>query len=113
MQKPHLPIIVGGYAEPALRRAVRFGAASYGFSRDLAATKEMIARLDTAFTNVERKRGPDFQIIVTPPLSMPIDSMQAYAELSVHRLLVHIGSQQSQRVDQRLAQIEKLVKRVA
>src|SRR4051812_37645843 len=28
-----------------------------------------------------RERSADFQIIVTPPISMPIDSMQAYAEV--------------------------------
>ena len=43
-----VPIIVGGYAEPAIRRAVRFGAGWYGFNRDVAATKEMVARLDAA-----------------------------------------------------------------
>ena len=92
---------------------MRFGAGWYGFSRDPAATKEMVARLDAAFTKAGRKRGADFQIIVTPPLSMPIDSMQAYTELGVQRLLVHIGSQQPERVDQRLAQIEKLVRLAA
>jgi len=113
IQKPHVPIIVGGYAEPALRRAVRFGAGWYGFSRGPAATKEMVARLDTAFAKAERKRGTNFEIIVTPPLSMPLDSMQAYAELGVHRLLVHLGSQQAERVDQRMAEIKNLVKLVA
>jgi alkanesulfonate monooxygenase SsuD/methylene tetrahydromethanopterin reductase-like flavin-dependent oxidoreductase (luciferase family) len=89
---------------------VRFGAGWYGFSRDPGATKEMVDRLDAAFAKAGRKRDADFQIIVTPPISMPIDSMQAYAELGVDRLLVHIGSQQPERVDQRLAEIEKLVR---
>jgi probable F420-dependent oxidoreductase len=110
IQKPHVPIIVGGYAEPALRRAVRFGAGWYGFSRDPVATKEMVTRLDTAFTKAGRKRGADFEIIVTPPISMPIDTMQSYAEVGVDRLMVHIGSQRPERVDQRLAEIEKLVR---
>jgi hypothetical protein len=73
----------------------------------------MIVRLDAAFEKAGRRRGADFQIIVTPPISMPIDSMQAYAELGVNRLLVHIGSQQPERVDQRLAEIEKLVRLAA
>ena len=37
IQKPHVPIIVGGYADAAFRRAVRFGAGWYGFNRDPAA----------------------------------------------------------------------------
>ena len=37
IQKPHVPIIVGGYADAAFRRAVRFGAGWYGFNLDPAA----------------------------------------------------------------------------
>ena len=36
IQKPHVPIIVGGYADAAFRRAVQFGAGWYGFNRDPA-----------------------------------------------------------------------------
>ncbi len=113
IQKPHVPIIVGGYAEPALRRAVRFGAGWYGFNRDIAGTKEMLARLDTALAKGGRKRGKDFQIIITPPMSMPVDAMQEYAELGVDRLLPNLGSQQPERVDQRLKEIGTLVKLAA
>jgi probable F420-dependent oxidoreductase len=97
IQKPHVPIIVGGYADAALRRAVRFGAGWYGFNRDPAGTGEMIARLDAAFAKAGRTRGDEFQIIITPPMAMSIDAMQAYAELGVHRLLVNLGSQQPER----------------
>jgi probable F420-dependent oxidoreductase len=85
IQKPHVPIIVGGYAGAALRRAVRFGAGWYGFNRDPAGAKEMIARLDAAFAKAGRKRGDDFEIIITPPMAMATDAMQAYAEVGVHR----------------------------
>ncbi len=112
IQKPHVPIIVGGYAEAALRRAVRFGAGWYGFNRDPASTKQMMDQLDAAFLNVGRKRDPEFQIIVTPPLSMPLDSMQTYAEIGVDRLIVNIGSQQPERLKNRMSEIEKVVKQV-
>jgi probable F420-dependent oxidoreductase len=110
IQKPHIPIIVGGYADAALRRAVRFGAGWYGFNRDPAGTKQMLDRLDAAFARAGRTRGKDFQIIITPPVAMPIDAMQEYAELSVDRLVVNLGSQRPERVDQRMAQIGTLVK---
>ena len=110
VQKPHVPIIVGGYADAALRRAVRFGAGWYGFNRDPAATKEMLGRLDIAFAKVGRTRGEDFQIIITPPVSMSVDAMREYAELGVHRLVVNLGSQRPERVGPRLAEIEALVK---
>jgi probable F420-dependent oxidoreductase len=110
IQKPHVPIIVGGYAEAACRRAVRFGAGWYGFNRDPAGTREMLDRLDAAFAQAGRKRGPDFQIIVTPPVSMTADAMPAYAELGVHRLIVHLGGQRPEQVERRLPEIEALVR---
>ena len=44
---------------------------------------------------------------------MPIDAMQEYAELGVDRLVVNLGSQRPERVDPRMAEIEKLVKMAA
>jgi probable F420-dependent oxidoreductase len=110
IQKPHVPIIVGGYADAALRRAVRFGAGWYGFNRDPAGTKVMLDRLDAAFAKAGRTRGDDFQIIITPPISMTIDAMQEYAELGVDRLVVNLGSQRPERVDDRMTDIARLVK---
>ncbi len=113
IQKPHVPIIVGGYADAALRRAVRFGAGWYGFSRDPAGTTEMIARLDAAFAKEGRTRGADFQIIMTPPANMPIDAMRAYADIGVDRLVVNLGSQRPERVPGRLAEIATLARAFA
>jgi hypothetical protein len=53
---------------------------------------------------------PDFQIIITPPVAMPIEAMAEYAELGVHRLVVNLGSQRPERVGPRLAEIETLVR---
>ena len=113
IQKPHVPIIVGGYAEATFRRAVRLGAGWYGFNRDPAGTKEMLDGLDAAFARAGRKRDKAFEIIVTPPMRMSVDAMQQYAELGVHRLVVNLGSQLPERVDQRMAEIGKLVKMAA
>ena len=110
IQKPHVPIIVGGYADAALRRAVRFGAGWYGFNRDPASTKDMLARLDETFAKAGRTRPADFEIIITPPMAMSADAMQAYADAGVHRLVVNLGSQQPDRITHRLAELETLVK---
>jgi probable F420-dependent oxidoreductase len=112
IQRPHVPIIVGGYVQAALRRAVRFGAGWYGFNRDPAATKEILKHLDAAFAKAGRKRGKEFQIIITPPVSMSVDAMQEYAEVGVDRLVVNLGSQRPERVGQRLVEIDKLVKTI-
>src|SRR5262245_35673387 len=110
IQKPHVPIIVGGYADAAIRRAVRFGAGWYGFNRDPAATREMVNRLDAELTKAGRRRGHGFEIVITPPASMPLDTMQEYAEVGVDRLVVNLGSQRPERVDGRMAEIEQLVR---
>jgi probable F420-dependent oxidoreductase len=113
LQKPHVPIIVGGYEERALRRAARFGAGWYGFNRDPAGTRQMIERLDATLANAGRKRGKEFQIIITPPLTMPADQMQQYAEVGVDRLVVNLGSQRPDHVRSRMAEIETLAKLMA
>ena len=113
VQKPHVPIIVGGYAAPALRRAARFGAGWYGFNLDPARTRKMIERLDETLEKAGRKRGKEFEIIVTPPLSMPMDQMQQYAECGVDRLLMLLGSQRPDHVHSRMGEIEKLVRSTA
>ena len=108
IQKPHLPIIVGGYAPPALRRAVEFGAGWYGFSRDPAGVKAMLAKLDAAFAKAGRTRPADFRIIITPPGDMAVDAMQAYAEIGVHEIVPNLGSQRAERIGPRLAEIAAL-----
>jgi probable F420-dependent oxidoreductase len=113
IQRPHVPIIVGGYVDAALRRAVRFGAGWYGFCRDPAGTRAMIARLDAAFARAGRVRGPEFQIIMTPPADMPIDAMREYADAGVHRLVVNLGSQRPERVASRLAEVGALARAFA
>ena len=111
IQKPHVPIIVGGYVDAAFRRAVRFGAGWYGFNRDPAAVAAELVKLDAAFAKAGRTRPADFQIIVTPPIGMPIDAMQEYEALGVHRLVVNLGSQRPERVDRRVQEMAELVKR--
>ena len=113
IQKPHVPIIVGGYADAAFRRAVKFGAGWYGFNLDPARTKDMLGKLDAAFAKAGRKRDKKFEIIITPPMAMAADALQGYAELDVDRLVVNLGSQRPEKVDQHLPEIGKLVKMAA
>jgi alkanesulfonate monooxygenase SsuD/methylene tetrahydromethanopterin reductase-like flavin-dependent oxidoreductase (luciferase family) len=113
IQKPHVPIIVGGYADAAFRRAVRFGAGWYGFNLDPVRTKGMLDKLDAAFAKAGRKRGKEFEIIITPPMTAMADELKAYADLGVDRLVVMLGSQRAEKVGPRLAEIDKMVKLAA
>ena len=113
IQKPHIPIIVGGYAEAAFRRAAEYGAGWYGFNCDPARTKDMLKKLDAAFAKAGKKRSKDFQIIITPPIALGADAMKGYVELGVDRLVVNLGGQKPEQVDRRLPEIGSLVKMAA
>jgi len=113
IQKPHVPIIVGGYADQAFDRAVKFGAGWYGFNLDPARTKGMLAKLDAAFAKAGKKRDKKFEIIVTPPMTTTADALPGYAELGVDRLVVNLGGQRPEQVDKRLPEIDTWVKKAA
>ena len=83
------------------------GTASIAIRR---APRRCSTKLDAAFAKAGRKRGDEFQIIITPPMAMAMDAMQEYAALGVDRLVVNLGSQRPEQVDQRLPEIAKLVK---
>jgi hypothetical protein len=73
----------------------------------------MLDKLDAAFAKAGRKRGKDFQIIVTPPMSMAMDAMQGYAEVGVDRVIVNLGGQKPEQVDKRLTEIASQAKKAA
>ena len=97
------------------RSAARFVSAPgwYGFNRDPAGTKDMMRTWTRRSRRPARTRGKEFQIIITPPATMPMDRMREYEELGVDRLVVNLGSQRPERVDPRMTEIEALVKMAA
>ena len=46
-------------------------------------------------------------------MNMAPDAVKEYAALGVHRLVVNLGSQRPEKVDQRLPEIDRLVKMAA
>ena len=92
---------------------MKFGAGWYGFNLDPARTKGMLDKLDAAFAKAGRKRDSTYEIIITPPMNMAPDHVKEYAALGVHRLIVNLGSQRPEKVDQRLPEIETVVKLAA
>ena len=70
-----------------------------------------------AFAKAGKKRDKNYEIVITPPMNMAPDTMQAamqeYAALGVHRVVVNLGGQKPEQVDKRLPEIGALVKKAA
>jgi probable F420-dependent oxidoreductase len=109
VQKPHIPIFVGGHSAAAMKRAARFGAGWYGFALGPDAARAALEHLDAALGEANRKRGADFQIVITPPYAVTEDMVRKYAALGVDRLIVQLGSQHQDKIDGRLVELEKFV----
>ncbi len=109
VQKPHLPILVGGHSAAALRRAARYGNGWYGFSIGPQQTAEILPRIDAALAAEGRSRN-GFEIVVTPPFRVDADMLHAFANLGVDRVVVQLGSQAPDAVTARLRELEALVR---
>jgi len=108
LQKPHIPIIVGGHSSAGFRRAAKHGSGWYGFQLDVEATSEVCKSLDAALAEQGRSRE-DFELVITPTFNVTEDMVKAYEDLGVDRLIVHLGNQKPERVDRRLHEMEKLI----
>ncbi len=107
VQKPHLPIIVGGHGKRSLRRAAEFGSGWYGFALDTATTSTILTQLNEALAKAGRSRD-GFEIVVTPQTTTDED-LAAYAAMGVDRLVVQLGSQKPERIAARMGELERLV----
>lgn len=93
-QTPHPPIIIGGHAPAAFRRAVRHGNGWYGFALDLERTAHCIAGLRDAEARHQRPAPLGaLEITVTPSERLTPETVARYAELGVHRLVLHRRAQ--------------------
>ena len=86
-QRPHPPIVIGGTAEPALRRAARVGDGWYGFALTVERTAEIVAELARLRARTGRREQPlEISLTTFEPLT---DELVARAEAAgIHRLIV-------------------------
>ena len=112
VQKPHIPIIVGGHSSAGFRRAAKYGNGWYGFQMDLEATAQATLKLDAALAKEGRSRD-DFQLVITPPYQVTADMVKGYEDIGVDQLIVHLGSQKAQRISARLVELESLIEATA
>jgi len=111
VQKPHVPIIVGGHSKRAMRRAAEFGNGWYGFGLNPAQTARILADLDEALAAAGRSRQ-GFEVVVTPN-EANADTVAEFAALGVQRLVLHLGSQRPDAITSRMTELEALVKHAA
>jgi len=86
-QRPHPPIIVGGHAAPALRRAARFADGWYGFGLTLDAAAPLIAELRRLRAELGR-RDAAFEISLTTFEPLDAALVARAAAIGVDRLIV-------------------------
>lgn len=87
LQRPHPPIVMGGYAPPVMRRTVRDADGWYGWGLDLEATERYLRTLRDTAARVPRPKGlAPLEITITPPGEIDPPTADRYAELGVHRV---------------------------
>ena len=85
VQQP-LPIVVGGHTEAAFRRAARHADGWYGFLVGLRAMAQHREALDVAIARADRDRP--LHVSISPSRPLDPDTVAAYADLGVDRLIV-------------------------
>jgi probable F420-dependent oxidoreductase len=89
LQRPGPPIVIGGWAPAALRRAVTMADGWYGFGMDLARTRRCVESLREIADKHERPAGlGPLELSVTPIGPLDRATVDRYAELGVHRLVL-------------------------
>ena len=89
VQRSGPPVVIGGEAPAALRRAVTMGHGWYGFALDVAETRECVEALRRLQATHERPAELGrLEITVTPTGRLDRASIARYAELGVDRLVL-------------------------
>ena len=87
VQRPHPPIVMGGYAPPVMRRTIRQADGWFGWGLDLGATERRMEILRETASRVPRGEGlGPLEISITPPADVDVDAAARYAALGVDRL---------------------------
>jgi probable F420-dependent oxidoreductase len=87
VQRPHPPIVIGGTAPPALRRAAREGNGWYGFALTVAKTKSVVEELRRLRVDLGRGDEP-FEISLTTFEPMTEELVAQAEGAGIHRLIL-------------------------
>ncbi len=82
------PIVVGGTSDAALKRTVLKAQGWYGFALNVEQTQGVLKRLQRMTAKLDRPKhlGP-LEISLTPGIKLDQASVDAFAEMGVHRLI--------------------------
>ena len=108
VQKPHVPIFVGGHSAPALRRTAEYGDGWYGFQIGPGGTAKVLEELEPKLQQRGRSLA-DVEIVVTPSSETP-EAIEGFAELGVTRLVLPLGSQRAEKLAGRLEHVAQLIR---
>lgn len=106
-----IPIVVGGRTAGAHRRSIEQGHGWYGFFLSPAESAEQVELLNEAAAKYDRPAElGELEISITPNRPLTADSVQAYADAGVHRLIVYpVTARDEAEADRFLAEHAALV----
>ena len=78
--------------------------------RELEAKRR--ASIDDAFKEAGREKD-NFRLVITPPYRITTDDVKHYRDLGVDELVLHLGNQKPERIDQRFNEIGSLIEAAA
>ncbi len=111
VQSPHIPLIIGGYSDAALRRTAAYGQGWLGFGLDPAASAGMLSRLNDVMREAGRSRD-ELDIVMMPGVD-DLDAARAFQDLGVKRLVPLVSLDEPDAVARRLEHLHALRDAVA
>lgn len=88
-RRPHPPIVIGGHAPSAYRRAVQSGNGWYGWDLSVDQVASAVASLrETASRHERPAELGELEITITPSDTPDVETVHRYAEAGVHRLVI-------------------------
>ena len=102
VQRPRPPLVVGGHAPAALRRAVRLGDGWFGWDLDVGQAAAAVRALEQE-ADAAGRTGPRLEISITPPQGITAELAADYAAAGVDRLVLQPGRFTGDEIDDLIA----------
>ncbi len=112
VQKPMVPVTIGGHSKAALKRAAKYGTGWYGINLDPAGTAVVLAELDTYLAAEGRDRS-DFKVVMGATAGeFDPRLIDQFAEVGVTELLIPFLRQGSKHLEANLDRLKPYLEAV-